>query len=392
MHDERGYRRALLLLTVLLGISLGVLYVLLMRYRQISAYAPIVDAANVISKNYYYFDQEGGEDALIDASLRGMISGIRDDYAQYYTAQEYDAMLVGQSGSYVGVGILMLEPDEIGALIQRVYDDSPMAHAGAQAGDYIIEVNGTLTAGLSLDAVTSLFSADMEKEDCLLLLRGEEKIEVSVKSAEVYVPYVSYRMLNDEIGYMQIEAFQGKVAQECETAIAALLQQGMKSLVLDLRGNPGGGLVEVLDVADLFFQKDVLIVTIKSRIEETEYYYAEDDGYTFPMAVLVDAGSASASELLSGALQDHDRAAVIGTRTYGKGIVQTFYRLNSNGGWVKITTDAYYTPNDVCIHGVGITPDMTVELPEGITYYPSVQLLPEQDTQLQAAIAYLHNG
>lgn len=389
MHDERGYRRAMLLLTILLGISLGLLSVMVLRYRQVAAYAPIADAARVISTNYYYYDQNAGEEVLIDASLRGMVAGIHDDYAQYYTAEEYDAMLAGQSGNYIGVGILLSEPNQIGALIQRVYDGSPMALAGAVAGDYIVEVNGTKTVGLTLNDVTALFQMDTAKENQVTLLRDGDTFEITVTSAEIYVPYVSYRMIDASIGYMHIDGFQGKVVEECEHAIAELIGQGMQSLVLDLRGNPGGGLVEVLDVCDLFFQKDDLLVTIKSRVEETEYYYAQDDGYTFPLAVLVDGNSASASELLSGALQDHARAKIIGTQTYGKGIVQTFYRLNSNGGWVKLTTDAYYTPNDVCIHGTGIMPDVVVELPDGIFFNPSLPLPLEQDTQLQEAIRSL---
>lgn len=129
-----------------------------------------------------------------------------------------------------------------------------------------------------------------------------------------------------------------------EEALKDLLTDGMRSLVLDLRSNPGGGLTEVLDVADMFLQKGDLIVSIKSKTTDTEKYYAEETGYSFPVAVLVNGNSASASELLSGALQDHERAVIIGTQTFGKGIVQTYFRLNSNAGWIKITTDAYYTP------------------------------------------------
>ena len=176
-----------------------------------------------------------------------------------------------------------------------------------------------------------------------------------------------------------------------EEALKDLLTDGMRSLVLDLRNNPGGGLTEVLDVADMFLQKGDLIVSIKSKTTDTEKYYAEETGYSFPVAVLVNGNSASASELLSGALQDHERAVIIGTQTFGKGIVQTYFRLNSNAGWIKITTDAYYTPNDVCIHGIGITPDIVVELPEDVQSLAIESLSVEQDTQLMRALQYLKN-
>ena len=285
----------------------------------------------------------------------------------------------------------MTVPDETGAQITHVYDNSPMAEAGAQAGDYILEINDTVTAGLPMDDMLALFSTDENAADVLKLQHGDAVFTVTVQPRVVYVPYVHAKMLDGQIGYIRIDSFLGNVAGEMEEALKDLLTDGMRSLVLDLRNNPGGGLTEVLDVADMFLQKGDLIVSIKSKTTDTEKYYAEETGYSFPVAVLVNGNSASASELLSGALQDHERAVIIGTQTFGKGIVQTYFRLNSNAGWIKITTDAYYTPNDVCIHGIGITPDIVVELPEDVQSLAIESLSVEQDTQLMRALQYLKN-
>lgn len=392
MKDERGYRRLSLALTILLGIAVGLLAILLVRYRALSQYAPLAEMAETIKTHYYYYDADGGEPALVDASLRGMASGIGDAYAQYYTKEEYDDLLTSQSGEYRGIGIVVTVPDETGAQITHVYDNSPMAEAGAQAGDYILEINDTVTAGLPMDDMLALFSTDENAADVLKLQHGDAVFTVTVQPRVVYVPYVHAKMLDGQIGYIRIDSFLGNVAGEMEEALKDLLTDGMRSLVLDLRNNPGGGLTEVLDVADMFLQKGDLIVSIKSKTTDTEKYYAEETGYSFPVAVLVNGNSASASELLSGALQDHERAVIIGTQTFGKGIVQTYFRLNSNAGWIKITTDAYYTPNDVCIHGIGITPDIVVELPEDVQSLAIESLSMEQDTQLMRALQYLKNS
>lgn len=389
MRSDRSYRRVILALVVLLGASLGALCALLARYNLVSQYAPLAEMADTIEKHFYYYDAEAGEQALIDASLRGMVASLGDVYAEYYTKEEYDALLADQSGEYVGIGILIAEPDAAGARIDRVYPDSPMERAGALAGDYIVAVNGTETANLTLDELLLLFFDDEDRPDDLSLLRGGERFAVTVRKELVYTPYVSYEMLDGGIGYVQIESFHGNVVGEMETALASLLESGMQSLILDLRDNPGGGLTQVLDVADMFLKKGDTIVSIKSKTEDTRTYFAEEDGYAFPMAVLVNGNSASASELLTGALKYNGRAAIIGTRTFGKGIVQTTYRLNSNAGWVKITTDAYYSPNDICIQDVGIAPDIPVEPQEEYRQSPITAIPRESDAQLQEAIRYL---
>lgn len=356
------------------------------------AWAPLAQMADTIARAYYYYDEKvGGEDALIDAALRGMVAGIGDDYAQYYTAEQYAEHLSSNSGEYTGIGIVIGAPDAEGCVIQRVYEGSPMESAGAQSGDRILTVNGAAVAGLSLDEVLLLFHTDGTPDE-LTLSRDGEAFAVTVEQDTINVPYATSELLDGGIGYLRITGFYGHVAQEAADAVQALTEQGARALIVDVRDNPGGGLTEVLDVADLFLGKGDLIVSIKSRTEQTVVYRAEEDAACMlPLVLLVNGNSASASELLAGALQDHGVATVIGTQTFGKGIVQTYFKLAANGGWVKLTTDAYYTPNDVCIHGVGITPDFVVELPEAYRDTALDSLPREQDTQLQAATEQLTN-
>ena len=320
-----------------------------------------------------------------------MVAGIDDDYAQYYTAEEYAEHLSSNSGEYTGIGIVIGAPDAEGCVIQRVYEGSPLETAGAQSGDRILTVNGTAVAGLSLDEVLLLFHTDGTPDE-LTLSRDGEAFAVTVEQDTINVPYATWELLDGKIGYLRITGFYGHVAQEAADAVQAFTEQGAGALIVDLRDNPGGGLAEVLDVADLFLEKGDLIVSIKSRTEQTAVYRAEEDAAcTLPLVLLVNGNSASASELLAGALQDHGVATVIGMQTFGKGIVQTYFKLAANGGWVKLTTDAYYTPNDVCIHGAGITPDLVVELPEAYRDTALDSLPREQDTQLQAAMEQLTN-
>lgn len=357
------------------------------------AFRPLAQMADTIQQVYYYYDEKvKTEDALVDAALRGMVGSIGDDYAQYYTAEQYAELLQSNSGEYTGLGIVVSMPDEEGSVIQRVYAGGPMEQAGVKAGDLIVRVNGTTVGGLSLDEMLAQFRSD-DGPDVFLLRRGTEEFTVTATRAVINVPYVSYELLDNGVGYIRLIGFYGHVVQETKDAIAALTAQGASKLILDLRDNPGGGLNEVLDVADLFLPKGSLIVSIKSRTEDTERYHADGtEVCTLPLAVLVNGGSASASELLSGALQDHGIATIIGTQTFGKGIVQTYFHLSGNEGWVKLTTDAYYTPSDVCIHGVGITPDIVSELSEEYRTMALDSLPREQDSQLQTAIDLLTKG
>lgn len=344
-------------------------------------------AGTIDSQYYFYEDKELDNEKLLEAAMRGMVSELDDPYAQYFTEDEYQKLLSDNSGDYVGIGISIQAPDETGAKVVSVYSGAPADLAGIQKGDIITKVNGNATAEKSLDEVITYFSDDETVPDEITYLRDGVETTVSVLRAEVHIVRVTSSVLDGNIGYVHISEFNGSVAADFSSAIDSLQEQGISNLIIDLRDNPGGGLTEVLNVAYRLIPKGETIVSIRSKSGDEDVYKSEgDDQISMQIVVLVNGNSASASELLTGALKDYGLATIVGTQTFGKGIVQSYFHLSNSKGWVKMTTDAYYTPSGVCIHGVGITPDIVVDLPEELKD-TSIDLFdPALDTQLQAAI------
>lgn len=344
-------------------------------------------ADTIHSQYYFYDDKQLDSEKLQDAAMRGMISKLDDPYAQYFTEKEYQDLLSSNAGDYVGIGISIETPDEIGTKVLSVYSGAPAEKAGIQKGDIITVVNGKTTADKTLDEVISYFSDDSTVPDELTYLRDGVTTTVSVLRAEIHIIRVSSSVLENNIGYLRITEFNGSVSSDFQNAVAELQKQGVNNLIIDLRDNPGGGLTEVLNVAYQIIPEDKVIVSIRSKSGDEDVYRAEGgDKLSMRLVVLVNGNSASASELLTGALKDYGLATIVGTQTFGKGIVQSYFHLSGENGWAKMTTDAYYTPNGVCIQGIGITPDIVVELPEDLKDTAIDFLDPAQDTQLQAAI------
>jgi len=344
-------------------------------------------ADTIHSQYYFYDDKQLDNDKLKEAALRGMISKLDDPYAQYFTEQEYQDLLSSNAGDYVGIGISIETPDDVGTKVLSVYSGAPAEKAGIQKGDILTVVNGKTTADKTLDEVISYFSNDSAVPDEITYLRDGVTTTVSVLRAEIHIIRVSSSVLANNIGYLRITEFNGSVSSDFKNAVAELQKQDVKNLIIDLRDNPGGGLTEVLNVAYQIVPEDKVIVSIRSKSGDDDVYRAEGgDKISMRLVVLVNGNSASASELLTGALKDYGLATIVGTQTFGKGIVQSYFHLSGENGWAKMTTDAYYTPNGVCIQGIGITPDIVVELPDDLKDTSIDFLDPAQDTQLQAAI------
>lgn len=381
-----------LLVLWLLTLALAVLSTVLITHSCVKAKTDrltnaISDAEDVIRSRYYFYDEN--EDALIASALKGLAAGTGDDYAYYYTADEYKEMQKQNEGAFVGIGILTMLEDDGTVRVMEVYPDTPASEAGMEAGDALIAINGVSYEGLGLSEFLDHVVSEDGAQNVLKVRRGEQELTFTVVAREVHTPTVASRMLTGTIGYLRVTAFHGSCVDETKAALKTLLDSGMKSLVLDLRDNLGGSLYDALDIADLFLPKDLLITSLRSKTEEEQKFYTKTDGYDLPIALLVNGYSASASELVSGALKDYEVAYLIGTTTFGKGIVQSYFSIPETDGMLKITTEAYYTPNGVCVHGTGIEPDETVELSEDAKKY-SISVLPfELDTQLQAAINYL---
>ena len=347
------------------------------------------ELADVIQSEFYFYeDNELDGEALVDGAMRGMIGTLDDPYAEYFTEEEYNDLLNANSGDYVGIGISVQVPDENGSSVISVYAGGPADLAGIQPGDVVINVNGTDVANLSMNDYLGCFSSEDGVADEITFVRDGVETTVSVLRAAVHVNRVTSTIYNDTIGYIHITEFNGSVADDFWSAATGLQAKGIENLIIDLRDNPGGGLGEVLDVSGHFVPEGETIVTIKAKSGSERVYTSEgDEQLDMNLVVLVNGNSASASELLTGALKDYGLATIVGTQTYGKGIVQSFFRISKTGGWAKMTTDAYFTPNDVCIQGVGIRPDIIVELPEELQDMTIELLDPVEDTQLQAAIA-----
>ena len=349
----------------------------------------VQDLAEAIRSEYYFYDDKQlDEQKLVTGAMRGMVGTLDDPYSQYFTEDEYNQLLTTNSGDYVGLGINIQVPDSVGSEVITVYEGGAADQAGIRPGDIFVKINGKATANLTMDELVACFSTDDNVPDVIVYLRDGVETTVTIQRAEVHINRVVSKVYQGNVGYIRISEFNGSVVDDFWNAATELRDQGIRNLIIDLRDNPGGGLNEVLQIANHLVPKDKVIVTIRSKNGDDKVYYSEgDDRLDMNLAVLVNDYSASASELLTGALKDYHLATVVGIQTFGKGIVQSFFHLPGNGGWAKFTTDAYYTPNNVCIQGVGITPDLVVELPDDLKN-TSVELLdPAQDTQLKAALA-----
>ena len=380
----------LCLLCALLAAAFAVLFTSLYYVRRLAGLQPVTEAIELVKKNYYFFDDDTQQN-MVTGALKGLSSNIGDDYAEYYTKAEYDELLNSNSGNFIGMGVLVSDQGDSTFVITEVYDNTPAKEAGMLVGDQLISANGESAAGKSLSEFLTFITHEEGDVNTVVLLRDGQELTFTVVMRQVYSPYVTYKMLDGGIGYIYISAFHGQCVREVKEALQALREQGMEALVLDVRDDLGGSFADVRDIADLFLPKNSVITTVKSRVNEEVVYRTRSDGIDLPIAMLVNGYSASASELLSGALKDNGVAELFGTVTFGKGIVQTFFDINfGRDGTIKFTTDAYYTPSGVCIQGTGITPDHIVALPEGLPYYSIPSIPYESDTQLQAAVAYLN--
>ena len=357
-----------------------------------SEYAELTDvmALDEVMKSideYYYFEAPQREQ-LVKSAANGMVASLNDPYSAYFTDEEYQRYLSSINGAYDGIGVLIGQPTEDGAEILDVYEDTSASEAGLLAGDFIVAVDGTGVSGLTLEEISTLIARGNGEAVKLTIKRGEESFDVDVVSGTVNIKRVEHFLYNHHTGYIRISMFSGNCAEEFREAIKDLTERRMTCLVIDLRNNPGGLLKDVVSIADTLLG-ECTIVTVRSNGGEEEVYTSNKKGVSVPVAIIVNESSASASEILAAAVQDNEAGIIVGMPTFGKGIVQTTRRLESNGAWLKLTTSAYYTPSGKSINGTGVTPDLEVDLPEEMKSTPIDKLDQEQDAQLWAALDYV---
>ena len=336
----------------------------------------------------YLFEDQIEPDKGEAGVYQGFIFGLNDPYAAYYTPEELASFMDEPKGTYCGIGAMVSQDvrTQISTIV-RVFEGSPAEEAGILPGDVIYKVDGELMAGVDLTLLVNNYVKGEEGSQVAITVYREdtgEYVDLTVTRRFIDVQTVSGKMLEDGIGYVSVIEFDEVTAKQFKDKIEDLRGQGMERLIIDLRDNPGGELNTVVSMADYLIGDGGRILTISDKYGNEEIYKAEDGhSLDIPMVVLVNENSASASEVLTGALKDYDAATVVGTQTFGKGIVQSLIPL-SDGSAVKLTTSHYYTPGGLDIHGKGISPDVEVELGDEAR---RMAVLPQElDNQLQKGI------
>ena len=336
--------------------------------------------------NAYYLDEIDGQ-KVEDTMYTGMVAGLEDPYSVYYSKEELESMEESISGAYSGIGATLTQDPDTGDLsVVSCFDGTPAQEAGLQPGDVITGWNGNSVEGMELSELVSKIKTDPEEQLTLEIERDGEILEVELTRREVQIPTVEYEMLDDQIGYIRLVEFDEVTADQFKEALEDLENQNMKKLIIDVRNNPGGVLQVVCDMLDQLLPEGLIVYTEDKNGNRKEYTSDEEHQFTKPLAVLVNGNSASASEIFAGAIQDYGIGTIVGTTTFGKGIVQRTFYL-SDGTGVKLTVAKYYTPKGHDIHKKGITPDVEIELDEELKNQSSISH--EEDNQLQKAIEVL---
>lgn len=343
----------------------------------------------------YHFGDTPDSKTLIEAGAHAVVDAVGDRYAAYFTTDEYESYTSNMNGNYSGIGIAIYAPTEEGALIHRVYEGTFAEAAGLKPKDMVIAIDGVSVRGIPDSELTGMITGETGTSIVMTVIRDGETLDFTVTRGDVYIKRIEYMMLENNIGYIYVTSFTGDAYNEYVAAVDDLIEKGAKSLIVDLRYNPGGSLYTVVDMCDVMLPECTICSMQGKTTDPTKYYESDSEYYDLPLVVLVNGDSASASEIFAGAMQDNDRGVIIGTQTFGKGIVQTTVSLSGNRGWLKLTTDAYFTPDGTNLNGTGITPDIVVELPGELMYYDVYTLYTEyfdEDTQLKAAVDYLSNN
>ena len=401
-YSDRGSGRGLFLAGLIAGLG-GALVIVAVAYlgvglqsalenRSVAALkeGSVVDARlvsklqtleDIIDKDFFL--DAVSEEELRDGIYRGLMNALGDPYTVYYSAEELTSFTQQTEGIYYGIGAYMsLDKETSLPMITSVMEGAPAQAAGLRANDLVYAVNGDSIYGLSLDAAVALIKGPEGTDVTLTIIRenAEDLMDVTVTRAKVETPTVNLTMYDDGIAYIQLTEFDSVSVDQFAEALAVAKGSGMKGMILDLRGNPGGNLDSVVDMCRMILPKGLIVYTEDKSGRRKEYTCDGDRELQVPLTVLIDGNSASASEIMAGAIKDYGLGTLVGTTTFGKGIVQQVIPFK-DGSAIKITTSAYYTPSGNNIHGTGIEPD--VECPfDGEAYYESED---HPDNQLEKA-------
>lgn len=335
----------------------------------------------LIDENYL---GEVDEEKLEQGLYEGYINGLDDPYSVYYDEEATKELNETTEGKYEGIGAVMTQDKDTGIItLTHIYKDSPAMKAGLEDDDILYKVGDDEVTGEDLNEVVTKIRGDKGTKVELTVLRGETNEEITVEAVrdKIEVETVETKMLEDQIGYLYVSEFDTVTYDQYKEGLDELEKEGMKALVVDLRGNPGGSLQTVCDILDLMLPEGTIVSIKDKNGEEQTMESDEKNQFTLPLTVLMNNYSASASEIYAGAIQDYGLGKIVGTQSYGKGVVQNIYDLK-DGTCLKLTIAEYYTPNGRNINGKGITPDVEVE-------YQYDEEDPEADNQLEKAVEEL---
>lgn len=349
----------------------------------------------LIDRYYLFLDDEESEpEDPVEWMYRGYVYSLGDPYSTYYTAEEYSSVQESNEGEYCGIGVQVSQNVYTGVItVVKVFKGTPAEQAGMLPGDVITGVGDVNVEGMDLSLLVSDYIKGEEGTEVSVTVYREstdDYVDMTMKRAIVQNPTVEYSMLDKKIGYISVSTFEEVTGEQFKKAYDDLESKGMKGMILDLRNNGGGVVTAAKDISDYLLPDGDTIVSFKGKGVPDSSYEAEDGHQaSVPIVVLVNEQSASAAEVVTGALKDNGVARILGTKTFGKGIAQGIFSI-PDGSAVKLTTSYYYVPSGECIHGKGIEPDLEVELKDELKN--KIEIPKEDDNQLQAAVSVLTDG
>jgi carboxyl-terminal processing protease len=347
-------------------------------------YEKLMDLEDFIQQNYLY---DIDEEKLLEGAYKGMFQALNDPYSVYMTEEEFNDLLEHTRGTYSGIGIIVAPGDDNLITVVSPIEGTPGERAGLRTGDKIIKVNGQEFTADEMDNAVKVMKGKPGTEVKITIMRMNKDespkfIDLTIVREEIRQKTVKAKVLSDRIGYIRITSFDEKTYGEFKKELDRFEKNNINGLIIDLRNNPGGLLDQCHKIADELMGEGVVVYT-QTKDGKREYLKSDKDKIDVPLVILINEGSASASEILAGAIKDTKSGVLVGTKTFGKGIVQRIVPLRDGSG-LKLTVSEYFTPSGVNIHGIGIEPDIVIELPEDVVYYGPDYL--EDDTQLKKAI------
>ena len=361
-------------------------YLTLMTSNESKDISQTIDTYKSLIDKYFLGDVD--ESKLKEGAIKGYIEGLNDPYTEYISKEDMDSYLEDTKGNFVGIGIYMVKDEKTNKIkVLSPIKNSPAEKAGIHPGDLILTVDGVEYSGDDLTVISTKIKGEKGTSVKLQIQRNNEKMDFEIKRENIIVNPVEGEVLDNNIGYIEFSSFDENTSEQFKSEFEKLKDKGINSLIIDLRNNGGGIVDEALKIADYIADKDsVLLYEVDKNDKETVKKSENEPIINMPIVILTNGNTASSSEILAGALKDLGKAKTVGTKTYGKGIIQQILTLPDGSG-LKITTEKYLTPNKIAIHKVGISPDEEVELPSDIDNVLNVEK--EKDTQLQKAIELL---